>query len=590
MNHRPTDAAIKSSVMLALGSSIFPPYSILAQRYRQNDHANKTWTDLRMDIDTGTSRDSDIHMRQRDRTFREWRNSPSRFDQPPTESRSSRTLYDNYHSDGRKRANDQPNNQPHHPQDVRAATPTSQANTPTQLYPCANCSGDHRATECDSTKCFTCQANFPTAALRQAHYLATHKRDSTVKRARFAPISAPPRSQYTPPSSPFLSRSAAEMQNPSPYDSGYDSSFSTASGPGRPPSSHGNSDIDDQVDRYIRDQRVATIVHTTSVPALPTSTTPNNTNIRTRTHTRPLEPLPLHITRAIADYNHALANDPNFDEPPPLIPDSDDDDDSDDADTDSPLTPRTEDTHAATRSSPYPPTHITTLPTLTDDAQKQLRRPYPFGLSHQPHRTTQDHIVIFDARAATTQDSDSSSNHPDHIDSDEDYPGYWPERRESPPPRTNSPPVSTISDTQLADWTRSQLPWHTFRHRIPELRNIPDALCGPPHIPRLYPPHQYMLAHQHGTPDQLGVNDRTSHFYNPPNNDTWSQYLVTLPPMVRRYYNTLPPSLYDYPLHTSTSNKHKAPRLGGYSRSSDPTSNQPRAHKRQRTTPPNQRQ
>jgi hypothetical protein len=49
MNHRPTDAAIKSFVMLALGSSLFAPYSILAQRYRQNDHANKTWTDLRMD-------------------------------------------------------------------------------------------------------------------------------------------------------------------------------------------------------------------------------------------------------------------------------------------------------------------------------------------------------------------------------------------------------------------------------------------------------------------------------------------------------------------------------------------------------------
>jgi hypothetical protein len=263
------------------------------------------------------------------------------------------------------------------------------------------------------------------------------------------------------------------------------------------------------------------------------------------------------------------------------------DDDSDDADTDSPFTPRTEDTHAATRSSPYPPTQITTLPTPTDDEQKQLRRPYyPFGLSHQPHRMTQEYSVIFDARAATTQESDSSSNHPDHIDSDEDYPGYWPERRKSPPPRTNSPPVSTISDPQLADWARSQLPWHTFRHRIPELRNIPDALCGPPHIPRLYPPHQYMLANQHGTPDQLGVSDRTSHFYNTPNNDTWSQYLATLPPMVRQYYNTLPPSLYAYPLHTSTSNKPRAPRLGGYSRSSDPTSNQTIPRKRHRTTPP----
>jgi hypothetical protein len=32
MNHRPTDAAIKSSVMLALGSPTFTPYSNLAQQ------------------------------------------------------------------------------------------------------------------------------------------------------------------------------------------------------------------------------------------------------------------------------------------------------------------------------------------------------------------------------------------------------------------------------------------------------------------------------------------------------------------------------------------------------------------------------
>ena len=88
MNHRPTDAAIKSSVMLALESSSFVPYSILAQRYRQNDHANKTWTELRMDIEsiinnnniTGTSRDPEIHMCQRDRPPREWRHFPFRFD------------------------------------------------------------------------------------------------------------------------------------------------------------------------------------------------------------------------------------------------------------------------------------------------------------------------------------------------------------------------------------------------------------------------------------------------------------------------------------------------------------------------------
>ena len=117
--------------MLALGSSIFAPYSILAQRYRQNDHANRPphgHREHHHNNITGTSRDSDIHMRQRDRTFREWRCSPSRFDQPPTESRSSRTLYGNYHSDGRKRANDQPHNQPHFPKtsapQLRPAKPT----------------------------------------------------------------------------------------------------------------------------------------------------------------------------------------------------------------------------------------------------------------------------------------------------------------------------------------------------------------------------------------------------------------------------------------------------------------------------------
>ena len=51
MNHRPTDTEIKSNVMLALGTSMFTPYSILHQRYRQTDHANKTWADLRLDIE-----------------------------------------------------------------------------------------------------------------------------------------------------------------------------------------------------------------------------------------------------------------------------------------------------------------------------------------------------------------------------------------------------------------------------------------------------------------------------------------------------------------------------------------------------------
>ena len=271
---------------------------------------------------TGTSRDPEIHMRQRDRLTRDWHRSLSRFDPPTAESRSSRALYDAYHYESRKRPIDNTAQPP--PQDVRAATPTTQATTPTQLFPCANCGGDHRATECDSLKCFTCQATFPTAAQRQAHYMSTHRRDPTNKCARFAPISSHPRNQYTPPSSPFLSRSATEMNNHSPYDSGYESTFSTASGPGQPPSSRGNSDIDDQVDRYIRDQRVATLINT--------STDHSNTDNIALPHTTPitttLPPNPSHIQthRAIADHHRAIAehhlamnNDTDSDQPPPLI-------------------------------------------------------------------------------------------------------------------------------------------------------------------------------------------------------------------------------------------------------------------------------
>ncbi len=120
---------------------------------------------------------------------------------------------------------------------------------------------------------------------------------------------------------------------------------------------------------------MATIVHTTSVPALPTSTTPHHHNPRTSTHTRPLDPFPLHITRAIAEYNHALANDPNLDEPPPLIPDSEDDDDLDDADIASPLIHPAEDTHATVGSSPYLPIQPPTPPPTSPDYQPESPPP-----------------------------------------------------------------------------------------------------------------------------------------------------------------------------------------------------------------------
>jgi hypothetical protein len=250
MNHRPTDTAIKNNVMLALGTSTFSPYSILHRRYRQTDHANKTWADLRLDIEliisnntTGTSHDPIFRNRER-----------NRWDQAPADNRASCTLYDAYQDASSSHLNHN-NKRPHDTyqpnlHDVRAATPAPPTPSPTtkNTYPCSNCKADHRATECPDPKCYICDAILPNAAARQAHYLAVHKHD--IKRSRFGPTQ--PRNHYTPPTSPFLSRSAKEMTNPFPYDSGHDSSYSNASGPGHPPSSRGNSDLDDQVDRYIR--------------------------------------------------------------------------------------------------------------------------------------------------------------------------------------------------------------------------------------------------------------------------------------------------------------------------------------------------
>ena len=128
---------------------------------------------------------------------------------------------------------------------------------------------------------------------------------------------------------------------------------------------------------------MTTIIHTTPAPVLTTSPTPHHHNPRTSTHTRNLDPFHLHINRTITAYNHALANDPNFDGPPLLIPDSDkDDDDLDYVDIVSPIIPPAEDTHTTVESSLTQPIPPPTLPPLTDDEQNQLQRPSPFGLSH----------------------------------------------------------------------------------------------------------------------------------------------------------------------------------------------------------------
>ena len=239
LNHRPTDTtAIKNNVMLALGSSIYASYSILAQRYRQTDHANRTWTDLHQDSEliitnnnTGTSRD--FGLCQRDHHTRDWRPTTHRQDQPPSDSRASRTLYAAYHDEPSstmilhgKRTLDHPQ---HPPNEVRAATPTSGTPSPAtkNAYPCSNCGADHRSVDCDNPKCL--QLAKPTTSASTSATLNALDSDRTTQPAAVNTLHQPHL---------FLSRSVEDMHKPSPYDSGYDSTFSRASGPRYPPHHH----------------------------------------------------------------------------------------------------------------------------------------------------------------------------------------------------------------------------------------------------------------------------------------------------------------------------------------------------------------
>jgi hypothetical protein len=476
-NHRPTDEAIMSNVMLALGTSIFTPYSNLAQRYRQTDHAAKTWPDLRADIELiisnnslGTSREPNSLLRNRDRPPpREWHPSPFTPNHPYQDSRSSRTTHDDHHNSRRHPARDDNHSQDTH--DVRAASPSHLGLKPATKhpYPCSNCGSDHRAYDCDNPKCFICGATFATPALRQDHYLSVHKRDN--KRTRFGP-DQPQRSHYTPPTSPFLSRSAEDMNHTSPYDSGHDSTYSNASGPGQPPSSsRGNSDMEDQAERYLFEQRSATIVPTPEDAANATGSLPhNNHTIRAELTAalihRLMATLPPHITtddtlhqlalQYVVDIAHsdqahhpsfvllphtlrrdllnpvtlARLTDPMAHSPttprddisdtdssmPSLIPDSDDDySDHDDHDNDTTLT---------TNTAPPSDDDINRINRSFVDSNTRTQRPVP------------GHPLIYDIRTAT-HDEDGSDTDPEPI--------YWPEGAPPSPPRNPEPPPTVIT-------------------------------------------------------------------------------------------------------------------------------------------------
>jgi hypothetical protein len=301
----------------------------------------RIWAQLRVDMETlineddvGTSRDRD-ELRNFNR-----HHGPDRIV-------NSRSLH--YHGDHQQDESNSDKRQrtltpTRH--DIRAATTPPPASQ-TVDRPCANCGGPHMAPLCDSLTCPTCQATFPTAALRQSHYTAVHQPDRT-KKLRFNSNSSA--KDYTRPGTPptrgYLSSSrsarAHEIQEGDqfPYDSGYDSYYSTASGPGNPPSNTG-SDIEDQAIQLISDIRSARTT-TQDEPNVPTTAAdPRPTRITIGNNIVNFPPT-AHLHLITADNGASTARNPFAQRPAPYqLPIHHDSDPPDnDCDSDGPPPPR----------------------------------------------------------------------------------------------------------------------------------------------------------------------------------------------------------------------------------------------------------
>ena len=317
-------------------------------------------------------------------------------------------------------------------------------------------------------------------------------------------------------------------------------------------SSQGNSDLDDQVDRYIRDQRFATLISdnpTTNRPNLLQSHITQQRDRNIALFHRLIANLPSPITldpelfataRAyISDIAHSdpahhvtyftlptrfrnlvlnnvptapalpINNTASYPDgpyidplPPPLVQDLNDDDiDSDDV---------------------VPPP----LTTLTDDEHNILTRRY-HPRPTQTYIAPDDHL-LYDIHVAThTYDSDSTHLYSELDDaSDEDHLPYWPAQAPPTRPLAAPYPPANLTDAQTIQWTplapqtiqwtpQTQMPWHLWLRQQIFLGHIPNEQRGP--TPRDAKPQSHATScgsvyrHTHRHPTCSDTSKATSH-------------------------------------------------------------------------------
>jgi hypothetical protein len=351
----------------------------------------------------------------------------------------------------------------------------------------------------------------------------------------------------------------------SPYDSGYNSEYSTASGPGNPPQNAPDHypDVSDQADQMIYNAFVATTVTTPDAnpPAYPQPATHHNHEPTSEQDTAafrqqirnayslsihhgsttitPYAPFPhynintntpneraLHQLQSLARTNYYIRNHHNLlttqpasstssddnDDIPPLMDLSDDSEHEDDIPPDTPATP-------------------------TDDEMNRRRR-------YATQRTTPIHLPpttwnTYDIRLAT-QSSASEHSSDEEAPDQQTSPSYWPIPEDHQPP-----PPADPSDDQIQAWITSQQPWSTFRHRLPIQQCLAYGHRPPPAITRQDPNRSYMMDISDDSIDPVYLSERIADFRSS-SHLTWTSYLNTLSPRIRRAYLDQPPNPADF--------------------------------------------
>ena len=184
LNHRPSDAKLKTILLAALAKSKLSAYKTLYQQYCNRSHITKTYTELYNDIHdlikydedgvkSSTSKERDLEADSSDGS-RSRNSSNSKSSNSHSSHRAAQIRAAAAFQEQQLALNTSANSSIHY-----QGSPNPKGGSPksTTREPCKNCkSTSHGTKYCTSTKCFekNCGKSFATADERKTHFIETH--------------------------------------------------------------------------------------------------------------------------------------------------------------------------------------------------------------------------------------------------------------------------------------------------------------------------------------------------------------------------------------------------------------------------------